>query len=113
MSPSCFHLLKLQVCKSPGSCLEKTSGAGAVAEPMRRCATRWVGTRREASVFRPKCLGSGTQVETDIISTLPVVRKLGHEWNFSFLWVNVSQSNAITTDGKILYRARSSSLLGK
>lgn len=48
-----------------------------------------------------------TQVETanSHIYTLPVVRKFGHEWNFSFLWVNVSQSDAFATDGKILYRA--------
>lgn len=48
-----------------------------------------------------------TQVETENshISTLAVVRKFGHEWNFSFLWVNVSQAVAFASDGKILSRA--------
>lgn len=48
-----------------------------------------------------------TQVETDNshISTLPVVRNFGHEWKFSFLWVNVSQADAFAADGKILSRA--------
>lgn len=81
-------------------------------------ACHQVGRHQEGGIGFPvlsACLGSGIRVETDVnnISTLSVVRKLGHEWNFSFLWVNVSQSSAIAADGKVLCRARSSSLPGK
>lgn len=81
-------------------------------DPVRPTA-RWVSTRKDELVS-PVLMGlTGVEIDISNIFMLPVVRKLGHEWNFSFLWVNVSQSSAIATDGKILYRARSSHLPSK